>query len=92
MAKDFLEELNEELNTLMLSELERLREAVEKKERPPVIMTPAMVMRTVHRVAMAHNVTGDELMSLLAAQDLTGEYAAAVADTAARIDQKESGE
>ena len=46
MAKGFLEELNEELNALMLSEVERLREAVEKKERPPVIMTPAKVLKT----------------------------------------------
>lgn len=90
MAKGFLEELNEELNALMLSEVERLREAVEKKERPPVIMTPAKVLKTVHRITMAHNITGDELMSLLAAQDLTGEYATVVADTAARLGQEKS--
>lgn len=88
MAKEFLEELNEELNALLLSEVERLREAVEKKERPPLIMTPALVMRKVHQVAMAHNVTGDELMTMLGAQELTGEYAATVAETAARLDRE----
>ena len=87
MAKDFLEELNEELNALLLSEVERLREAAEKKERLPLIMTPALVMRTVHRVAMNHNITGEELLQMMGTQELSAKDAAAVREAAARLSQ-----
>ena len=88
MAKDFLEELKDELNDMLLVEVQRLHDAVEKGERLPMIMTPAAVMRKVHQVAVNHQLTGDELMQILGSQELSGKEAALLAETAAVLDEE----
>lgn len=68
MAKEFLDELIEELNKLKDSEAERVYAAIEARKFPPIPLTPLTVMKTVNRVAMNHKVTAEELQSLLGSQ------------------------
>lgn len=89
MAKDFLDEVIDELNELHLQEVQRLHDAVEKRERIPLIMTPAMVMKAVHRVAMEHKLTGEELMRMLGARELSAGEAVAMQELVSQLEDRE---
>lgn len=89
MAKDFLDEVIDEMNDLHLKEVQRLHDAVEKRERMPMIMTPAIVLKTLHRVALEHKLTGEELMRMLGTRELTAEEALAMKDLASQLEQQD---
>lgn len=87
MAKEFIDELIDGLNALHLSEVQRLHDAVENRERLPLILTPAVVMKTVHRVAMQHQMTGEELMQLLGSRELSAAEAIAMKELASQLEK-----
>lgn len=90
MAKDFLEEMMDELNELHLQEVQRLHDAVENRERPPFIMTPAAIMRTMYRVALNHKITGDELLQVMGSQPLSAEEAMVLTKAAFQLEEEEN--
>ena len=90
MAKGFYEELLDELNELMLSEVQRVHDAVDKRERPPLAMKPSTVMKTVRQVAAHHKITGEELMGIFGAEELSAEDAIAVAKAAKQLQEQQA--
>ena len=52
-------------------------------------MTPAMVLKTLHRVALEHKLTGEELMRMLGTRELSAEEALAMKDLASQLEQQD---
>lgn len=71
MAKDFLDELHEELLKLKDDEAERVYQAIENRRFPPIPLLPHTVLKTVIRVAKDHQMTADELSAVLGMRDVT---------------------
>ena len=86
MAKDFLDEVIDALNELRLAEAQRVYDAVKNKELPPLTMKPSTVMKTVYRVARAHQITGEELLGTLGMTDHTGPQMVQLQQTADDLD------
>lgn len=89
MAKQFLEELLDELNDLNLEEMQRLHAAVENRERPPLVMKPSVVMKRVFQVAKKHQITSEELMMILGSHEASPGYVASVIDAASQLPQED---
>lgn len=89
MAKDFMDEVIDELNELHLQEVQRLHDAVEKRERLPLIMTPAVVMKAIHKVAVEHKLTGEELMWMMGTRELSAGEAVAMQELVSQLEKKE---
>lgn len=68
MAKDIITELIDELTKLKDEEMKRVAKAIEEGKNPPIPMTPLTVMKKVHEVARHHQMTTEELASVLSIQ------------------------
>lgn len=75
MAQTFYEELNEALRALKKSEAEKVYQALENHEFPPIPMKLSVVMQTVRDVAKKHQMTKGEATRILQGyqQNLTTE-------------------
>lgn len=68
MAKDIITELIEELQKLKDEEMMQVAKAIEEGKNPPIPMTPLTVMKKVHQVARHHQLTTEELATVLGMQ------------------------
>lgn len=69
MAKDIITELIEELQQLKDDELKRVARAIEEGKNPPIPLTPVTVMKKVYEVARHHQVTPEELGTMMEMQE-----------------------
>ena len=65
MAKTFLDELIVELLKLQAEDVDKARTAIENGEHVPAPASPKTIFHTVNRVAVEHQVTAEEMISLL---------------------------
>ncbi len=89
MAVSFLDEMIDALNELRLSEAQRVYEAVKNKELPPLTMSPATVLKTVHQVALKHQITREEFLGMLGVMNSSGFDHFSVGDYSEWHSQKE---
>ena len=69
MAKEFIDELIEALKELKETEINDFYDKIDNGELPKLPLTPLTVTKTFYRVALKHQVTKDELATLLSVSD-----------------------
>ena len=90
MSKQLYDELQEAFETLKKTEAEKIYDAVENKEFPPIPFTLPVVLNTIKEVLEKHEISKDELISALSlnAHDLSADDMMALKNIVDNYEQK----
>lgn len=73
MAEQLIDELKADLKEKVTSEIEKVRDAVENRELPPLPISPIEVAEDVKEIIKNHEVTAEEMTAAAASRGLSVE-------------------